>query len=543
MRFATGLCGGLSLLLAWATSVTADDYPRDDGIDMLHYAFVLTLGDGSDSINGRATVRVKFDAAGVRTINLDLIGAAGGAETGMTVRSVRQGDEPVAFEHENDRLTLRVDESVAAGDEREYVIDYDGAPADGLVISENRHGDRTFFGDNFPNRARHWLPTLDHPHDKATCEFIIVAPDHYRVIATGTRLEEVDIEGGLRRTHTKQDTALSTYLMVIGVARFAVQDLEPHDGIPISTWVYPQDEADGFHDFALAAQPLDFFIEYVGPYPWSKLANVQSTTRYGGMENAGNIFYGERVVNGRRSIDGLIAHEIAHQWFGDSVTVDDWHHVWLSEGFATYFTHLYIEHTRGRENMVRGLERDRNRVIGYAKRNPDQPIVDPRISVERILSANVYQKAGWVLHMLRRKIGDEDFQLATSKFYRRHWHDNAVTSDFQAIVEEVSGSDLDAFFQQWFHTPGVPEFEGEWAYDEENGRVVISLRQSREDGTVYSVPLDIGIELEDDEEPVIETVRVDKAAHEFSFPVSSEPINVTLDPETWLLMQSEFDRR
>ncbi len=531
------------LVLLIAPRATADDYPRDDGVDILHYAFQVTLSDANDEILGVATVRLRVDGQQVRTLNLDLVGAGDDPGTGMTVRHVRRGEQAVAFTHEGDRLAIRLNDPAAASEEREYTIEYSGTPADGLIISKNRHGDRTFFGDNFPNRARHWLPTLDHPHDKATCEFTIIAPDHYRVIATGTRLEERELEGDLRRTHTRQDTPLSTYLMVIGVARFAVQELEPHHTIPISTWVYPQDEQDGFHDFALAAEPMEFFTEYIGPYPWSKLANVQSTTRYGGMENAGNIFYGERAVTGRQSLEGLIAHEIAHQWFGDSVTVEDWHHVWLSEGFATYFTHLFIEHARGREIMVRGLQRDRDRVIGYAQRNPDQPIIDPRIPVENILSPNVYQKAGWVLHMLRKRIGDERFRRATSEFHRRFRHDNAVTDDFLAIVEEVAGVEFDDFFRQWFYTPGVPEFKGSWAYDEQRKLVTININQNRADGTIYDVPLEVGIVLEKGQPPMIKPNRVKAKFYTVAWRVPHEPVNVVLDPNTWLLMKAEFGKR
>jgi len=334
---------GVALILAFIVSaLRADDYPRQTAIDILHYTFALELSDESDAIRGRATMQVKFNKTGVDSFTLDLIGRndAGVAETGMIVRAVTNGADPVEFTHEGDRLSLHPDAAPAAGEVRSYTIDYEGVPADGLIIGTNRHGDRTFFADNFPNRARHWLPTLDHPSDKAACEFIITAPEHYRVIATGTLIDESEQPGGLRRTQTRQDTPLSTYLMVIGVARFAVQDLQAHHGIPLSTWVYPQDREAGFRDFSEAGAPLDFFIDYIGPYPWSKLANVQSTTRYGGMENAGNIFYGERAITGRGNAGPLIAHEIAHQWFGDAVTVDDWHHVWLSEGFATSTTSM-----------------------------------------------------------------------------------------------------------------------------------------------------------------------------------------------------------
>src|SRR5690606_33381103 len=168
---------------------------------------------------------------------------------------------------------------------------------------------------------------------------------------TGARVEESDIEGDRRRTHTRSEVPIATKVMVIGVARFAVDHVREVNGIPVTSWVYPQDRDAGFSDYARAAAILDYFDSHIGPYPYLKLANVQSKTRYGGMENAGNIFYSEGSVTGTGRSEGTIAHEIAHQWFGDSVTEADWYHVWLSEGFATYFTLLWYEHAYGRDRM------------------------------------------------------------------------------------------------------------------------------------------------------------------------------------------------
>ena len=133
--------------------------------------------------------------------------------------------------------------------------------------------------------------------------------------------------------------------MVIGVSPFAVQEMLSKSGIPLSSWVYPQNSEEGFFDYSIATRPLDFFESYIAPYPYSKLANVQSKTVYGGMENASCIFYHERTVTGKQDHEILITHEMAHQWFGDAVSELNWHHIWLSEGFATYLTDLYIEQT------------------------------------------------------------------------------------------------------------------------------------------------------------------------------------------------------
>src|SRR5204863_6116924 len=144
-------------------------------------------------------------------------------------------------------------------------------------------------------------------------------------------------------THWKTSVVLPTKVMVIGVARFAIEYEGEINKVPLQSWVYPQNRKEGFSDYSMASGPLDYFSKNIAPYPYEKLANVQSTTRWGGMENAGNIFYYENSVTGKANIEGLLAHEVAHQWFGDSASESDWYHVWLSEGFATYFTQLYLE--------------------------------------------------------------------------------------------------------------------------------------------------------------------------------------------------------
>src|SRR5690606_37201773 len=223
--------------------------------------------------------------------NLDV--PAGGMAGGSAASDLQ-------FTHKGDELTITLPGDGGATSGNRYAIEvaYSGEPADGLILSKNKHGGRTLFGDNWPNRARHWLPTVDHPSDKATVEFIVEAPDHYQVVSTGARVEESDIEGDRRRTHTRSEVPIATKVMVIGVARFAVDHVREVNGIPGSSWVYPQDRDAGFSDDARAAAILDYFDSHIGPYPYLKLANVQSKTRYGGMENAGNIFYSEGSVTG-----------------------------------------------------------------------------------------------------------------------------------------------------------------------------------------------------------------------------------------------------
>ena len=351
---------------------------------------------------------MRFVRAGVTSFALDLTSPGAGG-TGMTVTEVTSGDRTLTFTHDAGRLRIALAAAPAAGAIESFTVVYHGRPGEGLSITTNGYGDRTVFADNFPDRARDWLPTVDHPSDKATCDFVVDAPADEQVVANGRLVEETDLAGGRRRTHWREAEPIATYLMVVGVAHFAVQYVDEMGDVPVETWVYPQDRDKGFFDFARTRRVLEFFSDRIGPYDYEKLANVESTTRYGGMENASNIFYTERAVTGTRRVESTVVHEVAHQWFGDAVTESDWNHAWLSEGFATYFTHLFDEWAYGRDRLEAGMARDRDEVLEFADRNPDLRVVDDRVPIRKVLSPYTYEKGGWVLHMLRRRVGDEAF--------------------------------------------------------------------------------------------------------------------------------------
>lgn len=530
----------LALLLLTASEAFAatDPYPRNPNVDVQRYVFLLSLSDASDVIVGETVVEVKFLAAGEREVVLDLVGQAEGSETGMTVTAVTDGaGNAVTYRHEADRLHLQLAQPSRKDGEQTFVVSYQGIPGDGLIIAQNKYGDRTFFGDNWPNRARHWIPAVDHPSDKAINEFVVTAPDHYQVVGSGELVEETNLDDGLRLTHWRSLAPLPTKVMVIGVARFAVQHIGEFEGVPVQSWVYPQDREAGFFDYALAGPILKYFEDRLGPFPYAKLANVQSKTRYGGMENASNIFYHENSINGSRGSEGLLAHEIAHQWFGDAVTERDWHHIWLSEGFATYLTILYLEETYGRERLVDELARDAVQIISFYQRNP-APIVDTTIvDLNRLLSANSYQKGGWVLHMLRNRIGDDAFWQGLANFYTTYQHGNALSEDFEAIMEAASGQDLTAFFQQWLYQPGHPQLTWAWRYDERRGEVTLDLTQTQTDAA-FTFPLEVALVLEGRSTPQIETLDVDETTESVTFSVPARPTAVELDPATKVLFEA-----
>ena len=375
------IAGRLAMLVSLAApSVAFDTYPKNPGIDALNYAFRIELSDTTDAIVGEMTLDLRFLAPNVRSVRLDLAkrDAAHGGK-GMQVSAVTMDGAAVSFTHANDELLIPLAAAPAVQQRSRVVVRYSGTPASGLAIKKNRYGDRTFFSDNWPDKARQWLPTIDHPYDKATSEFIVTAPSHYQVVSNGLPVEVTDLPGERRLTHWRNSIPIAPWLFTLGVARFAAQRVDTFEGKPIETWVYAQDRDAGFADFATPTRSvLAFFSDYVGPFAYEKLANVQSSTVSGGMEAASAIMYDEKSVTGTRSVRwrNVVIHEIAHQWFGNAVTEADWDDVWLSEGFATYFTQLYIEHAYGRDEFVRGMSssrRDRRDVRRGASGLHDRP--------------------------------------------------------------------------------------------------------------------------------------------------------------------------
>jgi len=218
-------------------------------------------------------------------------------------------------------------------------------------------------------------------------------------------------------------------------------------------------------EFARAADIVEYFGRLVGPFPYEKLSHLQSSTRFGGMENASAIFYDDKIFRRKGADAGLIAHETAHQWFGDAVTEREWGHLWLSEGFATYFSALYLGHAFGDSALVGHLRRDREGLVKSAN-VASRPVIDTlQTNLMALLNDNSYQKGGWVLHMLRQEVGDSAFFGGIRDYWAAHKHATALTDDLRAAVEKRAGRDLRWFFDQWLRRPGVAELTTSWRYD------------------------------------------------------------------------------
>ncbi len=521
------------LIYSWIGSAQLFNTQKDI-IDVFKYQFHIQISDSTDVILVRANetilLKKKVDSIFLQLKNLNAKGK------GMSVASIQnQFGKSLQFKHENDKIVIYNSGNWIANDKLKFEIQYSGIPEDGLYISKNMYNRRTFFGDNWPNRAHNWLSVIDHPSDKALVEFFIKSPAKYEVIASGTLIDKKLLENDQYLYHFRTKETLPTKVMVMGAADFKIKELDTINGIPVSSWIYKETDDKAFDDYKPAVDVLKFYDSLIGPYSYEKLANVQSKTRFGGMENAGNIFYYEESANGKNIVEALVAHEVAHQWFGDAVTELEWRDIWLSEGFATYLTDVYLEKKYGKVKLRERMEMERAKVIRYSKNKNVKPIVyDEHENLFKLLNRNSYEKGAWVLHMLRNKIGDTAFFEILRSFYKTYRNKNATTDDFIEIAERISEENLSVFFNQWLYRSTLPEIKIDWSITDN----VLSIDVQQIDD-IYNFNLDVA--LMDTE--IIEkfSLKINKNENHFEFPVSTKSKDVLLqiDPEVNMLFKQE----
>jgi len=517
---------GAALLLALGLGgpAAADSYPRQTSVDVLHYALSLDLLDGSGAVRGSTRVEFRAREDAVRLLELDF--------EGMAVESVTAGGRDLRFRREGGRLAVDLAPPLSRHAIGAVTIAYRGRPEKGLAAGTNAHGRPVVFAENWPDRARGWFPCVDHPYDKATVELTVTAPDRFDVVAPGRLVETRALLDGRRVTRWTESVPIPTYSMVVGAAEFAVTHAGEVADVPLSFWAYPQDAAAARRRFDRSALVLRFMIDAVGPYPFEKLAQVESTTSIGGMENASAVFYAEKGFQGPEVSEAPVPHEIAHQWFGDSVTPGDWDHLWISEGFATYFDALFYERLLGADALRERMARAAGKVLEHHRRRAG-PLVDPGLADPRDkLNPSTYQKGAWVLHMLRRELGDDAFFRGVRTFYRLHAGGNAVTDDVRRAMEAAAGAPLGAFFRQWCHEPGFPELRVDWRWDARARQAVVTLEQAQATG-LFEAPVDLAFATVAGEER--RTVRMAERRQVLRLDLPSRPSGLRVDPDVWLL--------
>ena len=577
LKFAVSFAIALAALTVGATLQAVDTYPRQAGVKITHYTFDVTLSDASDEIAMAETVDIDLLNAGIASVSLDLCGphakgaaastpgdpcigrtapgglsgqansAASEGGSGMTVTTVAESGRPLTFLQKDDTLRITLPAPSRAGQHVTLTLNYHGTPATGFRIANNKHGDRSFVSNDWPNLAHNWLATIDHISMKVPTTMMVTAPAKYQVISNGLLVQELDLPNGLRRTTWDEKVPIPTWQFSLAAAPYAVDHFGDYHGIQFSSWVYPQEREAGFKSFRDFTRPvMEFYVDHIGPYSYEKLAQVQTNTVGGGMELASSIFYGYNGSPGRQ----LIAHEMAHQWFGNSASEADWDDVWLSEGFATYFALLFQEHQDGRDAFVTGVRSSAQNAMRYAVANPQSTIVHQNLSnISQVIANNaqIYQGGAQVLHMLRGVLGTDTFWNGIRLYYSRFQNRNASSDDLRRAMENacvaasdcaMENRDLAWFFRQWLNQGGVLQVNGSWHYDAVAKQLKVTVDQTQTQG-IYRMPMEI---VAGTGAPV--RVVVDKQHNEFSLPMDSEPTEVKLDPNSWVtMMQSTFVKK
>jgi aminopeptidase N len=551
--------GKLAAALACTTALTgaahAAPYVRQPGIEVEHYVFNVEVADNSHEVKGETVATVRFKSAGVDKVVLELK-AKDAKGLGMTVASVTdRAGQPVKFTHTGEALTLQLGAAPKAGEARDFHIRYSGEPEDGLTFGTTRTGGRAFVTWNWPTKIRNWAPTLDHVSSKVTSEWVVTAPETYSVVANGLMQSEVSLGDGRKTTHWRQNVPISPWLNAFMVARFQVFYGGTERGIPLQLWAPVGDKVDVANGMLVQRRTIDFYSDMIGPYPFEKLAGVAAPMMGGAMEHASVVFYGDGgqrdgkppMANRRGGGEarepvafgayGVMSHEIAHQWFGDSVTEAGWGDVWLSEGFATYFANLYTEHYEGRDAFVKALKSGRTGAINAERKEKDSVITPVDNTEGPKLTQVQYQKGGWVLHMMRQQVTTPVFFKGIQLYYSRHHGAHATTDDLRRAMEDASGQDLKWFFDQWLTRVDSPKLDVKWTYDAGAKALMVTVVQQQA-GEAYRLPIEIGVAAEPRGALTVLKMDMDKKTQSFSLPLDKAPVDVVFDPETKLLSET-----
>jgi len=511
-----------------------------DGWRPLHYSIDITLDDQLTTItSARAEITILVLKERLTAIDLDF--------GELTVKSVSMNGSAVRFDHAAGKINLNLPQEFTKGTSVVVSVEYHGKPKDGLILMDDKDGRPSAVGDNWPNRVHHWIPTLDHPSAKATVSFKVTAPARNVVVANG-RLDKVQTVLPGTRTWTYTESApIPPYCMIIAAGQFAKIEPSKPASTSLSYYVPQSNRKFAMQGFAPASPSLKFFNQTIAPYPYEKLALIVGSTRFGGMENSSAIVFSStvfdpksgaqpisNVFNIRRGLVTLVAHEIAHQWFGDSVTESTWADLWLSEGFATYFAGLFVERHEGQKAFRGYMRQAAETYFRYAEKTRS-PIFDNETEdLFKLLNANNYQKGAWVLHMLRSSLGDKAFFEGVRTYYSRHKNSTASTEDLRAAFEETSGTDLRAFFQSWIYGKGHPQYELYWQWNKNRRSIRLHLKQLQpEPSFSNSIPIDVitangkrRVLLKPVGKETIQELRIDTA-----------PVTVQLDPDNTILKE------
>ncbi|HTW88775.1 MAG TPA: DUF3458 domain-containing protein [Candidatus Binataceae bacterium] len=524
-------------------------WTRDRVADIGHIRLEVALDFERRAITGTATHRLTAIVDDLARLEFDA------AEVAIT--AVRAGGQPVGFTTDGGKLAISLSAPIKAGTEIEIAIDYEAVrPRRGLyfVGPDTAHPDKPVeaWTQGEDEDSRYWFPCYDYPNDKATSEVIVTVPERFTAISNGALVATGPGPASATKTfHWRQDVPHSVYLITLAAGEFV--EIRDHAGaVPVLYFVHPGREEDARRAFGKTPRMIEFYERVIGvPYPYAKYAQVAVTDFiFGGMENTSATTQTAETLHDVRahldfSSDPLVAHELAHQWWGDLLTCRDWSHAWLNEGFATYFEALWCEEDLGADEFAWNLRQDRANYFGEDAHHYRRPIVFNRYRAPiELFDRFLYEKGGLVLHMLRRLLGDRLFFKSLNLYCTRHRGQNVITQDLQRAFEDTTGRNLDWFFDQWVFKEGHPELEVTSSYDEKRKTASLTVKQTHQvNATTVLFRFPATIALMDAEG--METrhqVEIDRKEHTFHFPSAKAPRAVRFDPSHDLLKTIKHKR-
>jgi aminopeptidase N len=522
-------------------------YARDRLVDIKHLTLDVTPDFKARTVAGTVTLTFIPIAQPLATLTLDSVD--------LTIDQVSMENAVLADRQVTDeQLLLHFAEPVAPGTEVTVRISYHGQPVKGLHFRTPEMGypagDTQVWTQGEAEEHRHWFPCYDYPNERFTSDVICHVPAGMEVMSNGSLASSQPGPEGLVTWHWKQAQPHVNYLIAMAAGHFAKLEAEAGP-VPLAMWVPPSEKDQAALAFRDTAAIMAFFQQEIGvPFPWDKYAQVYCHDFLaGGMENtscsfmAGNLLFPESV--GRLdSLHWLDAHEMAHQWFGDLMTCRDWSHLWLNEGFATYYALLYDESKNGREGLLAGLHKAAGRVIESKDRRPIvwRDYGEPMQQFD----SRAYPKGAWVLHMLRSQLGKALYQKSIRLYIERHRNGIVTTDDLQEIIEEVSGRSFDQFFDQWVHHGGVPELQADYSWEAGSKQAKLTIRQTHQTDTdvlLFRLPVPVRFTLTLGGKPAVRDfeITVKKTEEDFYFTLPAQPEMVGLDPDYTVLAKWDFN--
>ncbi len=528
------------------------NYPPDPQVRFEHLRLELDFEDlTSRSFRARETISFTTLEAPLPRLELDALD--------LDIEEVADASgQPLTTRYDDRRLTIRFDPPLAPRTPGEVHIRYacrepkagmyfalpdEGYPARPLMI--HTQGEAIF--------ARNWFVCHDSPNARCTSEMLVTIPDKYLALSNGQLVADEKLDGGRRRFHYRMEQPHAAYLVSLVIGEFAVVREQWH-GRPVEYWVPPGQEGRALATFGKTPEMLELYSTLTGfEYPYAKYSQaVCYLFNWGGMENISATTMHENIILDERAAldqdeEGLIAHELAHQWFGDLLTCETWAHLWLNEGFATYMTPVWFEHARGADEYV-------YRIWGTlrgaaAADQPDLrgglvwPYYDHPDDTFSRGPSNPYGKGASVLHILRRELGDELFWRCIQEYVRRNAWKTVESDDLRSVVEELSGRSFERFFQQWVERSGVPSLRISYEWNDAESEAVVSLEQTQpitETAPAMAINVHVWLMREDGtvEKRVVE---MGQRTARLALRCAGEPRMVCIDPELALLARVELE--